>query len=166
MSEICILYTLFDGEKTVYSVRKDIARVFGAYSVPSHGTIYPSLKKAAEGGYVKMREFLSDGGRKSCCFSLTDKGKKRFHKLAVSEFSENPAVFLTDLKIRICAYEKFSEAGKKEFVKSATRKLELYTKDVEKRLNDTIYEPDKTQKAAYMFTKDEIAKLTELLRKL
>ena len=45
MIEILILYTINKREKTIYSIRKDIMEIFGAYTKPSIGTIHPALQR-------------------------------------------------------------------------------------------------------------------------
>ena len=45
MIEILILYIIRKREKTIYSIRKEIIEIFGAFTKPSIGTIYPALKR-------------------------------------------------------------------------------------------------------------------------
>ena len=126
MTEICILHSIYKRDLTIYSIRKYISEHFGIYTKPSHGTIHPALKKLTSAGYVNVRNVLSEGGRKSCYYSITDKGKKYLVSLILSDLSNNPSVFLNDIGIRIAALGVLSEFEKKQFTENTIKFLELF----------------------------------------
>ena len=63
MIEILILYVIHKRERTLYAIRKDIIDIFGTYTKPSIGTIYPALKRLGKEGAVSVYEKISEGGR-------------------------------------------------------------------------------------------------------
>lgn len=126
MTEICILYSIYKRDLTIYSIRKLITEKFGIYTKPSHGTIHPALKKLTSEGFVTVRETISDGGRKSCYYSVTEKGKKYLSKLILSDLSSNPSVFINDISIRTAALGVLSENERKQFIENTVKFLDLY----------------------------------------
>ena len=59
MIEILILYTIQKRDKTLYTIRKDIIEVFGAYTKPSIGTLHPALKRLYKMGAISLQEKFS-----------------------------------------------------------------------------------------------------------
>lgn len=113
-----------------------------------------------------MKDFMSEGGRKSCYFSINEKGKKYFSTLMLSDFSENPGVFMTDLKLRICAADALSKDKKHELFEKSLRLIELYEIKVKNFLNDKYKNPTNSQKMMYETTLKEISLTKELLKGL
>ena len=146
MIEICILYCLTKREMTIYSVRKRIEEYFGAFTMPSHGTIHPALKRFEEEKFVTVRETLSDGGKKSSYYGITEKGKKHLCKLLLSELSENPSVSINEIYIRLSASGILSEEQKKELKQLCERYLDLYITAIERKINDQYSGIDNFQK--------------------
>lgn len=152
MSEICILYCLIKREMTIYSIRKHITELFGAYTKPSHGTIHPALKKLAAENYVTVKTILSEGGKKSSLFSIAEKGKKLFAKLMLSDFSDNPSVSLNEINIRLAAMGALNSADKKTLTEICKKYLELYIARNEYVINDTYSGLDDYQKKIMLQT--------------
>ncbi|MGN0005402.1 MAG: PadR family transcriptional regulator [Candidatus Gastranaerophilaceae bacterium] len=146
MIEICILYCLTKREMTIYSVRKRIEEYFGAFTMPSHGTIHPALKRFEEEKFVTVRETISDGGKKSSYYGITEKGKKHLCKLLLSELSENPSVSINEIYIRLSASGILSEEQKKELKQLCERYLDLYITAIERKINDQYSGLDNFQK--------------------
>lgn len=126
MTEICILHSIYKRDLTIYSIRKSISEHFGIYTKPSHGTIHPALKKLTAMGFVSVRDVISEGGRKSCYYSITEKGRKYLSSLILSELSDNPSVFINDIGIRTAAMGVLAENERKEFIGQAIKFLELF----------------------------------------
>ena len=166
MSEICILYCLHKREMTIYSVKKLIAEWFGTYTRPSHGTIHPSLKKLFAENFVSVREVLSEGGRKSSFYSITEKGKKYFAELMLANFSDNPSVFLNELSLRIAAITPLSKDNRKMLIEKGMKSAELSAIMIDRQLNNEYSGLDAFQKAIMLHTKKEILSLAEFLKNL
>ncbi len=158
MSEICILYCLTKREMTIYSVRKHISEYFGAFTNPSHGTIHPCMKKLLGYGFLSVHDILSEGGKKSSYYSITDKGKKYFADLMLSDFSVNPSVFLGEINIRIAAMGALQNKEKESFRQHCLQALELYRVTTENLINGEYSGMDTLQ--------IEIAKLSVMNTKL
>ena len=82
MIEILILYVLNKRERTLYSIRKDIIEIFGTFTKPSIGTIYPALKRLLKEDAVSVYDKMSEGGKKSTYYSITKAGYKSFGEIS------------------------------------------------------------------------------------
>ena len=147
MSEICILYCLTKREMTIYSVKKHISEYFGAFTNPSHGTIHPCMKKLLGYGFLNVNDILSEGGKKSSYYSITDKGRTYFADLMMSDFSENPSVFLGEINTRIAAMGALPNKDKEDFRQHCLHALELYEVSTNNLINDEYTGLDDFQKA-------------------
>lgn len=165
MIEICILYCLIKREMTIYSVRKFISELFGAYTKPSHGAIHPALKKFADTGFVTVRESLSEGGKKSSYYSITEKGKKHFIEIMLDDFSENPAVSLNEINIRIAAMGALSSENRILLKDKCIKYAELYMIQNERILKDEYSGLDKFQKSIVTETIRSVKSLINFLEK-
>lgn len=114
--------------------------------MPSHGTIHPALKRFEEEKFVTVRETISDGGKKSSYYGITEKGKKHLCKLLLSELSENPSVSINEIYIRLSASGILSEEQKKELKQLCERYLDLYITAIERKINDQYSGLDNFQK--------------------
>lgn len=103
MIELMILYVLTKRELTMYSIQKFIEENFGAYSLPSFGTIKPALNRLEEGGFLTSRKSISDGGKPSVYYTITKEGMSELKRLILEPLSENPVQFITNSKIKISA---------------------------------------------------------------
>lgn len=166
MTELCILYCLHKRDLTIYSVRKRISELFGAFTKPSHGTIYPALKKLTDEGCVTVSETLSDGGKKSSFFSITEKGKKRFVELMTSDFSDNPSVFLNELNIRISSMGVLNSAIRQICAEKCLKYADLYITTTERTINDEYSGVDDFQKAVMKNSVDSLKQLIKVLNSL
>ena len=136
MTEICILHSIYKRDLTIYSIRKSISEHFGIFTKPSHGTIHPALKKLTAAGFVNVRDVISDGGRKSCYYSITEKGRKYLSTLILSELSYNPSVFINDIGIKTAAMGVLCDTDRKLFVEQTIKFLELFEVQTERSLNN------------------------------
>lgn len=166
MIEILILYTISKREKTLYGIRKDIIEIFGTFTKPSIGTIYPALKRLLKENAVSVYEKMSEGGKKSSYFSITKKGFEVFRKYFFDSVSDNPSLFYTHLQARIATMSMLSDEDKKEFKDENIRKIDLYKFELENKLNDEFIDLDNYQKELLKRTLAEINALKDFLQKL
>lgn len=74
LSKLFILAVLHEGPMHGYEIARAVERTTKGCCSPTEGTIYPSLRDFAEGGYVTVAEaFVS--GRRRRVYTLTDKGR-------------------------------------------------------------------------------------------
>ncbi len=166
MIEILILYIIHKREKTLYSIRKDIIELFGTFTKPSIGTIFPALKRLLKEDAVSVYEKMSDGGKKSSYYSLTKKGLEVFKKYFFEDASDNPSLFYTQLQARLGTMGLLKDVDRKEFIDNTLKKIELYTFEVERKIKDEFLEPDYYQKSLYEKTLKDLFNLKEFITKL
>lgn len=106
MIELLILYVLSECELTMYAVLKHILDVFGAYTQPSFGAVKPALTRLEKAGFIRSRKAMSDGGRLSGFYSITQVGREELKKLILEKVSNNPLQFqsTTGIKISCASY--------------------------------------------------------------
>lgn len=166
MIEILILYTIHKREKTIYSIRKDIMEIFGAYTKPSIGTIHPALQRLLKAGAVELKENFSDGGKKSSYYSITDKGLKHFKDCFFNSSSDNPSIFYTELQIKLGTMGLLEPEERKKFIAYFSRKIDIFQFELENKLNDEFLELDYFQRNLLNRTMKEIADLKTYLKNL
>lgn len=104
MIELLILYVLSEREMTMYAILKHILDIFGAYTQPSFGAIKPALTRLENEGYIRSRKAMSDGGKLSGYYSITQEGKEELKMLLLEKISDNPLQFPSTAGIKIsCA---------------------------------------------------------------
>ena len=163
MSEICILYCLTKREMTIYSVKKHISEYFGAFTNPSHGTIHPCMKKLLGYGFLNVNDILSEGGKKFSYYSITDKGRKYLCTLMLSDFSENPSVFLNEINIRIASMDALPQKEKENFIRHCLQALELYEVSTNNSINDEFSGMNDLQKEIARLSVKNTKMITEFL---
>lgn len=159
MIEILILYVLFNREKTIYSIRKEIIELFGTFTKPSLGTIHPALKRLGEKKYVQFSEKMSEGGKKSSYYSITENGKKHFKELFFAETSENPSLFYNQTQARFATMGILSSEYQALFLNKISKKIDLYKFEVENKLKNEYINFDFYQKELLKNTLKEINNL-------
>lgn len=166
MSEICILYSLTKREMTIYSVKKHIEEYFGTYTRPSHGTIHPALKRFEEERFVTVKETLSEGGKKSKFYAITEKGKKQLTKLLLSDFSDNPSVSINEINIRLISMAFLNDEQQEELKELCIKFLEVYIAQEERKLKDEYSRFDNYQQKIIQQTIASKRALIEFIKKL
>ncbi|MBQ4123736.1 PadR family transcriptional regulator [bacterium] len=166
MIEILILYTIKNREKTLYTIRKDIFEVFGAYTKPSIGTLHPALKRLYKNGAVTLSEKFSDGGKKSSYYGISKKGFVCFKELFFSTASDNPSLFYSQLQVRFATMGFLTLEDRKKFIEETKRKIELYAIDIQNKLNDEFLELDYFQKEIMKKTLAEFKSINDYMNKL
>ena len=142
MIEILMLYTIHKREKTIYSIRRDIIEIFGTFTEPSIGTIYPALKRLLKDNAVSLTERMSDGGKKSSYYSITPKGIEVFKKLFFNSASDNPSLFFTHLQARLATMGMLTKEEREKFVTETLRRIDFFMFALEKKMNDEFIEFD------------------------
>lgn len=166
MIEILILYCVYKREKTLYGIRKDIFDIFGTYTKPSIGTIYPALKKLTKTGAITCSENFSEGGKKYSYYGITNTGKETFKKLFFSTISDNPSLFYSQIQICFAAMGLLSIQERKDFISEAQKKIDLYIVDIQNRLNDEYLGLDYFQKQIMTRTLSEMKSLLNYIKQL
>ena len=104
MIELMILYVLTRRELTMYSIQKYIVENFGAYSMPSFGAIKPALVRLEKNNCLTTKKMMSDGGKLSVYYTITNNGLEELKKLILEPLSENPLQFLSNARVKLsCA---------------------------------------------------------------
>lgn len=94
MYELIILSLLMDFPGHGYLIAKIIDDMVGPYAKASHGRIYPLLAELEKKGLiVAERESTGKtGARQSQRYSITDEGRKRYHRLMM-DTNSNPGEY-------------------------------------------------------------------------
>ncbi len=166
MIEILILYIIHKREKTIYSIRKEIIEIFGAFTRPSIGTIHPALQRLLKEGSVSLNERMSEGGKKSSYYSITKKGLEHFKQLFFDSASENPSLFYTQLQARLGTMGLLEKEDRKEFINEFSKKIEIYQFELENKLKDEFIELDYFQEQLFNKTLKELKSLKEYIKGL
>lgn len=166
MIEILILYIINKREKTIYSIRKEIIELFGAFTKPSIGTIYPALNRLLKIGAVALNERMSEGGKKSSYYSMTSKGLDYFKKIFFESASENPSLFYTQLQVRLGTMGLLNVDERKSFLKEFSKKIDIFQFEIENKLNDEFIDLDYYQTQLYKRTLTEIKSLRNYINDL
>ena len=114
MIELLILYVLTRREFTMYGISKEIKSRFDAYTRPSFGAIKPALRKLIVDGFIEARKSMSEGGKLSVYYSITDEGGKELKKLIKKELSTNPVQFIANAKIKLSMADKLNKEERSE----------------------------------------------------
>lgn len=136
MIEILILYFTSKRELTMYGIQKSVADYFAPLTRPSFGVINPALRRLEKSDCINTRRSMSEGGKQSAYYSITNEGTKELKKLLLENLTENPVQFFTNARIKIACSDILSIEERAElFLKLKTRALE-HKFDAENILND------------------------------
>lgn len=114
MIELLILFELSKKVLTMYGVSKEIRADFSVLTTPSYGTIKPALNRLERDGFLKTQKTMSEGGRPSTYYSITNDGIKELKRLIIEPPLENPIQFLPMARVKLaCADVLDIEAQKK-----------------------------------------------------
>ena len=152
--------------KTIYSIRKEIIEIFGAFTKPSIGTIYPALKRLLTANAVGLEEIMSQGGKKSSYYSLTKSGKEYFKEVFFSSTRENPSLFYLNLQSRLGTMSMLNEEDRVRFVSEILKKVEINKFEIENQLKDEFLELDYYQTQMLKHTLEELKSLEAYIKNL
>ena len=97
-----ILFVLLKRDLTMYSIRKRIEDYFLPFTNPSFGALKPALVRLEKLGAVSTSKMMSDGGKLSVFYSITQEGSKYLRTLLLKNFSSNALQFISDSKVKLC----------------------------------------------------------------
>jgi len=104
MINLLILFVLLKRDLTMYSIRKHIQDRFSPFTNPSFGALKPALTKLEAKGFLSTSKMMSDGGKLSVFYSITNSGQKELKELLIAPLSLNPLQFISDAKVKLsCA---------------------------------------------------------------
>lgn len=166
MIEILMLYTIRNREKTIYGIRKDIIEIFGMFTEPSIGTIYPALKRLLSENAVNLNERMSEGGKKSSYYSITQKGFEVFKKLFFNSASDNPSLFNTHLQARLGTMSMLTPEERKKFIYDSKRRIDFFLFGLERKLNDEFIELDYYQRKLFEKNMHDLKETAQYIEKL
>ena len=149
MLELLILYVLNKQDNTLYGLKKEIATHYGEVSIPSHGALFPALKRLEKEGYVTVRKKLSNGGKRYSYYSINknplDYFNKKFTEFNNAE-SETLDSFLQWLKIRLITVDMFDTNLIAGFREKCLLKLDVFKKNILKKLDNEFLNLTELQK--------------------
>lgn len=136
MIELLILYELSKKTLTMYGISKEIKKEFSVLTMPSYGTIKPALNRLDKGGYIKSTKTISNGGRPSNFYSITNSGKEKLEELILETPLENPIQFLPTARVKLSCAEILDTNSKKQLFKILKTKSESISIDIKQLQNE------------------------------
>lgn len=118
-----ILFSLIKRDLTMYAIQKFILDNFLPFTKPSFGAIKPALTRLEKSGFLTSRKSMSDGGRLSVFYTITNSGKSELKRLLLSELSENAVQFFSNARLKLACASVLNETEKEKLffeIKSAT----------------------------------------------
>lgn len=136
MIELLILYVLSEREMTMYGILKHILDFFGAYTQPSFGAIKPALTRLEKAGFICSRKAMSDGGKLSGFYSITQDGRSELKKLILEKISNNPLQFQSTAGIKLSCASYLAKDERKELFFQIKTKAQEHKFKAENILNN------------------------------
>ena len=136
MIELLILFELNKRTLTMYGVSKEIKNSFSVMTTPSYGTIKPALERLKKNGFVKAQKTISQGGRPSNYYSITEDGIKELKRLIILPPADNPIQFLTTARIKMACADTLSKGEQLELIKQLKNKAELLLIEAQNKIKN------------------------------
>ena len=169
MLELLTLYVLNKQDNTLYGLKKEIAMHYGEVSIPSHGALFPVLKKLEKEEYVCVRKKLSEGGKRYTYYSINKNFSEYFNKKFM-EFnnakSETLEGFLLWLKFRLITIDMLDKNLIDGFREKSFLKLDYYKKNILKKLDNEYLELTELQENLEKQYLNEIDSFVDLLKRI
>lgn len=146
MIELMILYVLLKRDLTMYAIKKHIADKFSPFTNPSFGALKPALVRLEKSKSITSSKVMSEGGKLSVFYSITDNGAKELRRLLLEPFSKNPVQFSSDAKIKLCCASFLSDQDTKELFENIKAGAYLHRLNAKKILEDEYNTTDFYQK--------------------
>lgn len=144
-----ILFVLLKRDLTMYAIRKHIQDKFSPYTNPSFGALKPALTKLEKHGYLTTSKMMSNGGKLSVFYSITNSGQKELKELLVAPMSVNPLQFLSDAKVKLCCASFLGSEDKKRMYEEIKSKAYLFLAKAKKISDDEYVKNDFYQKIVF-----------------
>ena len=136
MIELVILYVLSEKELTMYAVLKHIMDNFASFTQPSFGAIKPALTRLEKAGFIRSRKAMSDGGKLSGFYSITQEGREELKKLILDKVSNNPLQFQSTCGIKLSCASYLALDERKELFFQLKTKAQEHKFTAENTLNN------------------------------
>ena len=146
MINLLILFVLIKRDLTMYAIRKHIKDKFAPFTNPSFGALKPALVKLEKEGFITCAKVMSDGGKLSVFYSVTDNGLKELRRLLLKPFSVNPVQFLSDARIKLSCLSFLSDSDAAELFEQIKAGAYLHRKNAQNLMNDEYTPVDFYQK--------------------
>lgn len=146
MIELMILFVLMKRDFTMYGIHKRILERFCPYTNPSFGAIKPALVRLERAKLLTTSKIMSDGGKLSIYYTITDAGLKELRKLLLKPMSKNPLQFVSEAKIKLCCASFLSPEDAKIMYEEIKSLALLHKNNALKILNDEYTPVDFYQK--------------------
>jgi len=145
MTELLILAVLFDGENTIYRIRKKILERFSLFAAGSFGSIHPALKKLELSNCISVKRKITSGGKKSSLYTITKSGKKYFEELMTDEIPENIEYSKDTAYLKLLLIDMLDENLQKYTKSNIKRYFEVKLSEIKKQL-ELLQNPPKNDK--------------------
>ncbi len=146
MIDLMILFILLKRDLTMYAIKKRISEHFSPFTNPSFGALKPSLVRLEKSKFITSSKIMSEGGKLSSFYSITDEGVKALKNLLLEPFSQNPVQFISDAKIKLSCASFLSSQDSKQMYDNIKAGAYLHRMNAKKILEDEYNSPDFYQK--------------------
>ena len=136
MIDLMILYVLLKRDLTMYSIRKHIELYFQPFTNPSFGALKPALVRLEKNKCVTSSKMMSDGGKLSVYYSLTNDGIKALRDLLLESFSSNPLQFISDARVKLCCMSFLKKEDSAALLEEIKSNACLHKINAQKMLED------------------------------
>lgn len=146
MIDLMILFVLLKRDLTMYAIKKHISDKFAPFTNPSFGTLKPALVRLEKSKSIVSSKVMSEGGKLSAFYSITDNGVKELKNLLLEQFSKNPVQFISDAKVKLCCASFLSDSDLKQLLENIKAGAYLHRMNAKKILEDEYNSTDFYQK--------------------
>jgi len=146
MIDLLILFVLLKRDLTMYSIKKRIEDIFAPFTSPSFGALNPALKRLEKSRFVTTSKMMSEGGKLSVFYSITNEGLKELKNLLLKPFSSNPLQFISDAKVKLCCASFLGRDDIKTLLDEIKSNALLHKFNAQKILDDEYTNTDFYQK--------------------
>ena len=146
MINLMILFVLLKRDLTMYAIKKHIQDKFSPFTNPSFGALKPALTKLEKSGYLTTSKMMSDGGKLSVFYSVTNSGQKELRELLIAPMSINPLQFISDAKVKLCCASFLGTDDRKILYEEIKSKAYLFMSKAKNIADDEYTKNDFYQK--------------------